>query len=45
MTASPARPGAGTVVGAACWTLTVARIEDRIRAAKATGLANLPFDA
>jgi hypothetical protein len=24
MTASPARPGAGTVVGAACWTLTVA---------------------
>jgi hypothetical membrane protein len=24
MTASPARPGAGTVVGATCWTLTVA---------------------
>ena len=24
MTASQARPGAGTVVGAACWTLTVA---------------------
>jgi hypothetical protein len=23
MTASPARPGAGTVVGAACWALTV----------------------